>query len=439
MHDKWIIQRRDGWDRQQVLAYQLLRFRELIRHLWGKSPFYRSFYSDHGLHESDLNQISVKDLPIISKEILMENFDGISNYPYLRRDALEAWIHSNAEGIYKDRYVVLHSSGSSGTLGLFVYDQRAWTRVRGVTTRVGSIRINPINRVRLAWYGATHGKFAGVTACRLLPSLLCDLRLCSVIDQLPTTLGILNDFQPEQLFGYASAVQQLAAAAIAGNLQIQPKFVTTSGDVLTEAAIALIERAWGVLPTNVYGTSESLCIGIQLAGRRNLTLMEDENIIEMLDDDDNDVAPGKVGRVVMTNLYNRAITIVRYDMRDYVTRGHREENKPFDNILRVEGRVNDSLPVTLQNGSLDSIHPVVLSEFFVPRIHKFQFVSESPASVTVRFVAEEVIDAAVRKAFLRILGFKGAQNATKVTVQKVDEIAADHCTGKHRLVVLPQK
>lgn len=430
------IQARADWDRRQVLDYQKAGLCRLLRHLWANSPFYHDYYSAHGIRETDLSEVSVRDLPIIDKDILMENFDRVSNDPVLRRAPIEDWIHAGNEQIYRKRYLILHTSGTSGTLGIFVYDKAAWSRMRGVTTRVGTMRVNPFNRVRLAWYGATHGRFAGVTSCRTLPRALCKLRLCSVLEPLPETIDTLNRFQPEQLFGYAASIKELAAAALAGKLKINPAFVTTSGEILTDEAASLIEQAWGVKPSNAYGTSESLCLGIRSPGQSVVTLMEDENLLEILDANNAQVAPGAVGRTVVTALYNFALPVVRYDLRDYVTRGHRAENEPFDNILRVEGRVNDALPLTLRNGSADTIHPIVLSEFFVPGIRRFQFISEAPRLVRLKYVAEENIDAPVRAEFEKILGMKGALDATELVVEKVEALPVDPKTGKHRLVVL---
>ncbi|MGI9239759.1 MAG: phenylacetate--CoA ligase family protein [Verrucomicrobiales bacterium] len=432
------IQKRSGWNRQQVLDYQKSQLRSMLRYLWDESPFYRDYYSSNGIQERDLTDVGIRDLPILNKEILMDNFDQISNDPLLRREKIEGWIHSGTPGIYEDRYVILHTSGSSGTLGIFAYDKQAWCRARGVTSRAGSTRINPFNRVRLAWYGATHGRFAGVTACSTLPRSMCRVRLCSVLDPIPTTTATLNDFQPENLFGYAEGIHELARTALAGKLKITPSYITTSGEPLTEDAIKAIEDAWGITPTNAYGTSESICLGLQLPGHSELTLMEDENLIEILNDDDTEVAPGKIGRVVVSALYNRAIPVIRYDLRDLVTRGHRAEDSALDNILRVEGRANDALPITLHDGSPDTIHPVVLSEFFVPGIRKFQFISESPARAKISYVSEREMDSTVLEEFNRILELKGAKETTRTTVTRVDELPADRQTGKHRLVLLPR-
>ena len=432
-----MIKTRSRWGRGEVLAYQERQFQEILRHVWANSPFYRDYYTDHGIREQDLGEMNVRDLPIISKADLMENFDRVSNDPALRRDRLEAWIASDDPSLlYDKRFVVIHTSGSSGSVGLFVYDKPAWTRMRGVASRARTIRLNPLKRIRLAWYGATHGRFAGVTTCEALPRLLCDVKVCSVLDPRSKTIAALNQFQPELLIGYAGALHELAEASLAGDLEICPTFVGTSGEKLSGAAVVAIREAWGVAPTNAYGASESLCLGLGEAGQEKITLMEDETIIEMLDEQDQEVAPGEIGRVVITALYNRAIPILRYDLGDTVTRGHRADGDAFDHILRVEGRREEAIPVMLEGGVVDQIHPCLLAGFFVPGIRQFQFISESPSKITVRYTADEEIDEAVRVRFEKVLEGKGAARMTVIGVQKVPDLPADPSTGKRRLVVV---
>jgi phenylacetate-coenzyme A ligase PaaK-like adenylate-forming protein len=436
-----LIEARSSWNRQQVLAHQEQSFRDLLRYVWENSLFYRDYYTDHGIKEADLPELAVGDLPIVTKEILMEGFDRISRDPVLRRDRLERWLHSDAQNPYEDRYVVINTSGSSGSTGIFVYDEAAWTRIGGmIAIRTKSrARINPRNRYRIALYAATHGHFAAVTAIGMLPPVLFDTRLCSVLEPLQETLDTMNRFQPERLHGYPSTLCELAQATLDGKLEIEPESVFTGGEVLTNEAIATIVKAWGTEPCEMYASSESCCLAVKLPGRSDMTLMEDEHIFEILDSREDPVEPGQTGRMVMTALYNRAIPLIRYDMGDFVTRGHLAENEPFDCILRVEGRVNDALPITLKDGSADTLHPIVLSEFFVPGGRKFQFVSETPSRARVRYLAAEDLDLEIRDAFQHLLAMKGADGSTAITVERAQELPVDARTGKYRLVVLPEE
>lgn len=438
LRNKRLIAARSGWSRKQVLDHQQRSFRELLEFLWIHSPFYREYYADQGIHRTDLPELSVRDLPMTDKSLLMENFDRISADPALRRAPVESWLSSGRGTLYEGRYVVVHTSGSSGSMGIFAYDKAAWTRIGGVLmARAANVMVvNPLRRTRVALCAATHGRFGAVTSVKMAPKQFFRVQLCSVLDPMAKTVDTLNRFRPDYLVGYAAILNELARAALDDRLRIRPRSVSSAGEILTDDAASAIEKAFGTRPIDLYASSESTCLAVQMSGRRSLSLMEDEHVFEILDDDDDPVAPGEVGRVVMTSLYNRAIPLVRYRMGDYVTRGHRRPEDMFDSILRVEGRVNDALPVTLDDGSVDRIHPIVLSEFFVPGVQKFQFLSESPDRVRIRYVANAECDDAVRDSFVRILEMKRAGKSTTATPKRVQHLPVDPKTGKYHLVVL---
>ena len=132
LRSKSLIESRQGWTRSQLLEHQQRSLRDLLHRVWKDSPFYREYYGNHGIQEKDLSDITVRDLPILDKETLMDGFDRISTDPVLRRNRLEAWLHSESRNPYEGRYMVVHTSGSSGNMGIFVYDKEAWGRTRGI-------------------------------------------------------------------------------------------------------------------------------------------------------------------------------------------------------------------------------------------------------------------------------------------------------------------
>ena len=69
--------------------------------------------------------------------------------------------------------------------------------------------------------------------------------------------------------------------ALAGKLRIRPRTIFVSGDILLPSVEKRIHQAWGVPIYNLYGASESLFLGVQ-AGQKEMTLMDDLNIFEVL-------------------------------------------------------------------------------------------------------------------------------------------------------------
>ncbi len=114
--------------RAAVLRRQRESFTGLLRHVWQKSRFYRELYSAAGVAEHDLDTLRPEDLPIIDRQLLMDNFDQAVTDPRLSKSDLSRWVSEVGDpGLdYLDNFIVCHSSGSSGAKGIFVCARRDW-------------------------------------------------------------------------------------------------------------------------------------------------------------------------------------------------------------------------------------------------------------------------------------------------------------------------
>jgi len=268
---------------------QQRHLQRLLAQVWRRSPFYREYYAGHGIREECLRDVSVADLPLLPRKMLIDNFDRAVTDARLRRTDVEAWLHHNRNP--RDNFcsdtIVLHGSGTSGDLGIFAYDHKAWT--------------------------------------------IADLTLAA---HLPL---------PENL------------------------------------------AAWNAPIYMLYASAESKFMAIRTPGSDQMTVLDDLNILEVLevlDERDQPVAPEQEGRVVLTNLYNVVLPIIRYELGDYVRRGTPPADAPFTTLREIRGRVHDALPVVLADGKRDTIHPLVL-DIQVPTVDKVQYVS----SVRITFAS----------------------------------------------------
>ncbi len=152
-------------------------------------------------------------------------------------------------------------------------------------------------------------------------------------------------------------------------------------------------------------------------------------IFEILDmEEDRPAAKGELGRIVVTDLFNYAMPMIRYDTGDV---GMFSPDFPDNRYMRsVEGRKMDLVSDT--NG-------VVLSSFVVytlfypyyKYLNQYQFIQEDARKYTIKLNVKESFDKeseliqAVRKDF--------GQNAL-VDIVYVDEIPA-LASGKRRKVI----
>ena len=416
--------------------YQQRHFHKLLTHVWNRSAFYREYYSSHGVREKSLADMSIGDLPLLPKKLLIANFDRAVTDPRLRRKELEEWFesHRDPNETFCQDMIVVHGSGTSGDFGIYAYDRKAWTIAD--TTLAGRLPLPenyPAGKTRVAFYVAANGHFATVSMASSIPKSVYDTLILSLMDPVEQTLQRLNAFQPHRLTGYSSSVAQLAELALEGRLEISPQRIFVGGDKLSENMERKIRAAWNAPLYVLYAASESKYIAIKMPERDQMMVMDDLNIVEVLNENDREVGAEQEGRVVLTNLYNYTLPLLRYELGDYVVRGTELPDLPFTTLRDIRGRVNDALPIVLGSGQRDSIHPIVLTTFHVPTIEKFQFISASPENVRIDYVAARNIDVAVRREFERMLHEIGGAR-TKVEIRHVPSIANDPVTGKLRLV-----
>lgn len=129
----------------------------------------------------------------------------------------------------------------------------------------------------------------------------------------------LNEARPDVLVAYPSALHVLSFQARAGRLRIAPRQVLTTAEPLLPEIRAAGEAAWGVRAGNIYSSSEGGGIAVP-CDRSESHLSEDLLMVEPVDDQGRSVAPGqRSAKVYLTNLYNRTLPLIRYELTDEVT------------------------------------------------------------------------------------------------------------------------
>ena len=92
--------------------------------------------------------------------------------------------------------------------------------------------------------------------------------------------------------------------------------MSTTSEPLMPGPRERLERAFGVRPFNVYGTTEGLW-GCDCEQRAGVHLFEDLCIVENVDADGRAVPAGEPGtRLLVTNLFNRIQPLIRFEVGD---------------------------------------------------------------------------------------------------------------------------
>ncbi|MCK2242901.1 MULTISPECIES: phenylacetate--CoA ligase family protein [unclassified Crossiella] len=441
----WQAWRDRRGDRTRVLSRQRARITELIAHARARSPYFRAHYADL------TRDFRLTDLPPTSKPELMARFDEWVTDPEVRLAELNLHLADpdRIGTLFRDRYLVSTSSGSSGDRAVILQDEP----MRKVAGTLGALRAMPALGVglvreiaaaggRMANLVATDGHFGGVATAEFQraqrKSRAERLRVFSVHAPIEETVAALNEYQPAMLGGYATAQVALAHEQLAGRLRIAPVLITTGGEAIPGTDRALLAQAFGAEVRNQYGCSEFMLLTFACALDR-LHVNDDWAILEPVDDRGHPVSPGIPSTsVLLTNLANRVQPIIRYNLGDSITIDPDicGCGRQFP-TLRVQGRTNDLLELQAPDGSTVRLLPLAVTTVVdgLPGVRRFQIVQTAPAHLHIR------LDATNDDAWPHLRDKLGTYLA-KQGLGTVD-ITLDHTppqrdpgTGKFKLVIV---
>jgi phenylacetate-coenzyme A ligase PaaK-like adenylate-forming protein len=335
------------WPADRLALHRAQRLREFVREAVDRSPWHRERLADVDLDR--LDEISLRDLPAMTKADLMDNFDRIVTDQRLSLPLVNDHLETGTNGGYLlDRYTAMTSGGSTGHRGVFVYDWDGWA-----TFWMGCFRhtlrakwSDPELSSRplvSCWVTAAHFTHASAALSRTFASPeFVNVRFPVT---LPTTeiVAGLNLTRPDCLVAYPSALHVLSLEARAGRLDIAPSQVLSCAEPLLPEIRAVSEQAWGAPVGNIWAASEGGGMAVPCT-HSNSHLSEDLVIVEPVDEDGRPVAPGeRSAKVYLTNLFNRALPLIRYEITDEVR--ILSEPCPCGSVHRrvadIQGRLDD--------------------------------------------------------------------------------------------------
>jgi len=368
-----LLERRQFDAPERVEERQSAAVREIVRHAWETVPYYRERWASLGLHPEALrSSADLRAFPILTKSNIREHGDR------LRSD-----LYRNSKVARKT------TSGSTGVpLTIFVDpDALAWKRACTIRSdqwsgwRLGQ-------RVARLW---GHGVADRGNWKAKLRRLFFDRE--SYLNTLDIDRARLKSFAdhlkynpPGLMFGHAHSLYLFASyvrAACPGS--IRPDGIVSSAMILHDWQRTVIEEAFGTPVTNRYGCEEVSLIASECEEHRGLHMNADGVYCEIVPD-----SWTNAGRLLVTDLRNRAMPLIRYEVGDVVVPSNRvcSCGRGMPMVESVLGR--DADYVLTPEGSL--ISGISLTDHFATEIRgaaQVQIVQENLTLLRLRMVAGE--------------------------------------------------
>ena len=408
------------------------RLTALVSHAAAHSPYYARLLA--GREHAPLGE-----LPVTTKEDLLDHFDEVLTVRRLDRGSLEAFARSGRAGRLHGYWVAM-TSGSTGQPAVFAYDIDEWTahiaRSAQGSALSGSMAGPPVRRVRSARIGSA----LPAHTSRRVPETLHDPRrptlALDAIQPMERIAERLQDWQPHVISAFPSVLAPLAEMQSAGALAIAPRKVFSTAEALTDPVRRQVHEAWGLEPFNRYVSTEGGVMAAECDRHGGLHVLDHDLVLEVVDDSHRPVPPGVEGsKVLLTVLSSRTVPLIRYELSDRVTMAAAPctcgRRSPL--IAAVGGRRREVLSLPGRRGVV-SVHPSLFNRVLdTADVAQWQVVA-GPQRLLVQVVRPGRPDEPERVAgrIAERLGELGV-DADRLEVVVVDEIARQP-DGKRPLV-----
>ena len=445
----------------QLAAVQDGRLRKLLAQAKDASPFYRRVLAGR-----DVADVSLEEMPVMTKSDMMAHFDEIVTDPQLRRAGVESFLadRDNVGRKHLGRYVVLQSSGTTGEAAFMVYDElglayfsaSAMVARRPVPSGLGPMEQFMVmqdylakgRRIRLAYVIVTSGHMSTYAAARQTSEMqkaAVDQRFFSTSLPVERIVEELDEFQPDSLVCYPSTLEILAREQLAGRLHLSfdgpLSDITVGAEVLTPAVDKLARQAFGIPVQDAYGLTECLSVGRSCSRFDGIHVMSDLCIVEVVDEEGQPVPDGQPGaKLLVTNLVNQVQPTIRYEVTD-VTGISTVEcpcDWPFPKLMPVAGRTTDILYVDAPGGGYETISPYRFGFVLqLKGLRRFQLVQTGRNEMTLNYVPAAPGPATRERLVSDMaagLAESGLEGRIHVSVQEVDHIPVDPRSGKLRQI-----
>lgn len=367
----------------RIKKYQQKQLKKLVDFAVRKSPFYMDLYRGNPFGSME----DFHRLPLINKQIMMDHLSQLNTIgadkEELIRFALEA--ESSKEiGYYRDEYVVGMSSGTSGSMGIYLTSKKLTRKLPFVFLARSGIPLSllPYN---ILFFLRVHSQ-----AFEDINSPFIKLKYMSTMTEIPQAIDEINRRRINILMAPPSFLRLVLPQA--HEIKKKPEIILTYAEVLTPEEKQIFKDKFGCPVIEIYQASEGQMASTCHCG--NLHINEDLVYIELYDEQGREVSDTTTipSKMIVTNLVNRAQPLIRYEMNDLVRLGEKCPcGSNFRVIRQIIGRSDDILYFTSDGegegeGEIIHVFPDLFARWVItqnPNIREFRVVNNKINQVTV--------------------------------------------------------
>ncbi|MCI8826666.1 MAG: phenylacetate--CoA ligase family protein [Lachnospiraceae bacterium] len=398
--------------RGYVLQQQHLK--DILCHAVENSSFYSTYKSD-----------CLSVFPVVNKTILNENYEAIC-----------VPIEKIPEQV-GDKIHIQKTSGSTGTPFAIPQDarkrQRRIAELKYFSELVGFKSHEMLGQCRIWTKWQSKSKWQSFKE-NIIPINISKMD----DDTIAMLIRTIKKYKIVALRAYASWYDALvdyleSGKGNPGDIKTV-KVCISSSEALNESVREKMKEITGIPIVEAYANEEAGMLAQQKIGDNNYYLNHSGYVFEFLKlDSDKTAEPGELSRVVITDLFNYAFPLIRYDTGDTaIYQKGNEVSKGWDYISELYGRRLD----LIYNTNGQPVHPMNFARILknLPGITQWQFVQKGEKEYVIKLniTQNNNVDNTIYE-IKTVLG-----NDAKITVEYVNDIPI-LASGKRKPVICEWK
>jgi len=405
----------------ELQSIQLEKLKKLLFHAYETVPYYRQVWDEIDFHPKlVMSADDIKHIPALTKTDISNNFDRLLSE------------------LHKSNYLSKSTGGSTGAPMHFAYSQESFSRRNAVMWRGYSwAKLLPGKKSIYLW-GTSIGEESLRSKIKdSLYNKFYNRTMLSCFEMPDATMNryvkYLNKSSADVLVSYVNPVYYFAQWVLDNNIRIDTlKSIITGAEPLHEYQREIIEKAFDCDVYNTYGCREVMLIASECEYKEGLHINIDHLVIEAVDNNNQHVldAPGEL---LITDLHNYAMPLIRYKNEDIVTLSSKKCNcgRGLPLMSNVQGRVLDVIR-TIEGKILPGeFFPHFFKDFHA--IEKFQVIQNEITKLDIKIIVKDNFQSheltEIKKQIKAAVGDK-----MKLNVSIVEEIPLTP-SGKHRVTI----
>lgn len=363
------------WDSETLRRKQWERACDVVAYAFKQCSYYQERFAGTGFDGTLHDWKSFRRLPILTKRDIHDNGEKLLSREFRRENLVEA-----------------RTGGSTGVALTVYFDRRCQEMRNAAAMRSDRWAGWDLGMKVAAVWG--NPPIADTFKKKLRNWLLDRVFYLDTMDINESSVRCFVDRwrreQPQVLFGHAHSLYILATyLQRMGVEDLSPRSIIATSMMLLEPERRVIEAVFNCRVTNRYGCEEVGLIACECEQHKGLHLNVDHLLVEFLRDDGREAAPDEEANIVVTDLVNRGMPLIRYRVGDLGVPSDRRCpcGRGLPLMERVVGRQADFLK--RPDGSLVAgVSLVERTLTAIPGIEQMQLVQDELYCVRVKLVRD---------------------------------------------------